>query len=113
MAVGWRVLEPPDQVLELAGNAPGLAHGLTNAVGIKRRAPPVTGNLALDEPAERDTDRSRAEAGAIRTPHVVADLYSRHPITRSSGTFLCPLFTLSSSPTHVYVVDDVADALEE
>ena len=29
VAVGWRVLEPPDQVLELAGNAPGLAHGLT------------------------------------------------------------------------------------
>ena len=85
--MGWRMLEPPDQVLELAGNALGFAHGLTDTVGIERRPPPVTGDLALDEPAERDTDRCRAEACPIRSPRFVVDLYSRHPITWSSGTF--------------------------
>jgi hypothetical protein len=112
-AVGWRVLEPPDQVLELAGNAPRFAHGLTNAICIKRRPPPVTGDLALDELAEGDTDRGCAEAGAIRGPRFVVDLYSSHPITRRSGAFLGSLFPLSPSSSHVYVVDDVADALEE
>ena len=107
------MLEPPDQVLELFGNAPGFVHGLTNALGIKRRPPSVAGDLALDEPAERDTDRSCAEASAIRSPCFVFDLHSRHPVTRRSETFLCALFTLPSSSSHVYVVDDVADALEE
>ena len=67
-AVGWRVLEPPDQVLELSGNTPGFVHGLPHVVGIERRPPSVAGDLAFDEPAERDTDRSCAEAGAIRSP---------------------------------------------
>ena len=101
------------ELFELAGNAPGLMHGVANAVGVKRRPPPVTGDLALDEPAERDTDWNCPEAGARRSPRLVVDLHSRHPIARRSGRFLGPLFPLSPSATHVYVVDDVADALEE
>ena len=34
-----------------------------------------------------------------------------HPVAQSSSPFLGPVFTLSTSSAHVYVVDDVADAL--
>jgi hypothetical protein len=88
-------------------------YGFADPVRVKRGPSAVTGDLARDEPAERDTDRSCAEAGAIRGPCLVVDLYSRHPIARTPRAFLCSVFALSSSSSHVYVVDDVADALKE
>jgi hypothetical protein len=73
----------------------------------------MAGHFPFDEPAERDANRCCAEAGAIGGPDLIPDLHSRHPVARRSSAFLGSLFTLSSSATHVYVVDDVADALEE
>lgn len=52
-----RVLESPDQVLELSSHASGLPHRVSDSVGIKGRPPPIAGDLALDEPAERNADR--------------------------------------------------------
>lgn len=112
-AVGWRVLEPTDQGLKLAGHGSGLTHRFSHFVAIERRPSAVTGDLTLDEPPDGDVDRSRAEGGPIGRPRFVAHLHSRHPIARSPGAFLCSLLALSTSSAHVYVVDDVADALEE
>jgi hypothetical protein len=84
-----------------------------NISGIGGATSSPTGDRALNETTKLDAHRRRAKAGAEGTPRLVADLYASHPITRGSRTFLCPLFTLSFASSRVYVVDDVADALEE
>src|SRR5207302_8627243 len=70
---------------------------------------PPTRDLALDEAAERDVHRRSAQAGAEGTPRLVADLDARHPIARGFCPRGCLPFALSTSPTHVYVVDDAPD----
>ena len=107
------LVEPGYERCQLVGDAAGFVDGVPHVVGIGCRATTVAGDLASDEPAQRDADRCCAEAGAVGGPGLIAHLHSRHAITGSSSTFLCPVFTLSSSTTHVYVVDDAADALEE
>ena len=98
---------------EFAGDPAGFVNGLPHVVGIGCRAATVPGYLPFDEPAECSADRCCAQAAAIGRPDLIAHLDSRHPVAWSSCTFLGLLFTLSSASSHVYVVDDVADALEE
>jgi hypothetical protein len=107
------LVEPRYERRELAGDAAGFLKRLPHIVGIGCRVATVAGHFPLDEQAERDAHRCRAQAGAIRGSSLIADLHTGHPITRSSSTFLGPIFTPSSSSAHVHVVDDVADALED
>ena len=84
-----------------------------NVSGIGGAASSLTGDRAFNETTELDAHRRRTESRAEGTPCLVARLDARHTIARSPGTLFCALLSLSSSATHVYVVDDVADALEE
>jgi hypothetical protein len=107
------LVKPRYERRELIRDPAGFFDGVSYFVGIGRRAATVVGHFAFDEAAERDADRCRTQAGAIGGPDLIAHLHSCHPVARSSSTFLGPMFTLSSSSAHVYVVDHVADALEE
>jgi hypothetical protein len=66
----------------------------------------VARHLPLDELAERNADGRRAEAGSICRPGFVADLNTRHAISRRASDGCNTLLTLS--PSHVYNVDDAS-----
>jgi hypothetical protein len=108
-----RSLEPRDQRRQLLDHEPSVVDRLVNVSGIGGATSSPTGDRAFNETTELHAHWRRAEAGAEGIPGLVADLDTRHSIARGTGTFLGPLFTLSSASSHVYVVDDVADALEE
>ena len=83
-AVGWRVLEPPIR----SSSSPATSWPRARPHERRRhQAPCAVGDWRprARRAGRRDADRSRAEAGAIRTPCVVVDLHSRHPITRRSA----------------------------
>src|SRR5262245_28358304 len=108
-----RSLEPRDQRRQLLDNEPSVVDRPVNVSGIGGAASSPTGDGTFNETTELDAHGRRTEAGAEGTPGLVADLDTRQPIARHRGTFSCSLFTLPSASSHVDVVDDVADALEE
>lgn len=63
----------------------------------------------LDEPPELDAHRRSAETGSESAPGFIADLDTRHAITRRMSPCLRLLLALPTTACHVYVVNGVAD----
>jgi hypothetical protein len=72
----------------------------------------VTGDLALDQLAERDAHRSGPRGDALRRPGLVAHLHTRHPFADSllSVALLTSLLYLSTAATHACNVFDALDS---
>jgi len=104
-AVARRLRDPfqaRDQLGELPRHRASILDGAVNASCIDGVTATVTRDLALDELAEPDTDRGRAERRAVRRPRLVAHLDSRHPIPRRPSARLNLLLPLPSSTSHSY-----------
>ena len=74
------MLEPGDQLLQLRDDHPPLCDSRMDGICVRCVSPPLGGDRALHEAAERNACRRRPEPSAKSTPRLVAHLHARHPV---------------------------------